>query len=116
MKTFRYNTNEKWFKGNTHLHSLCSDGTKSFTELSELYFAKGYDFLFRTDHWVCSDTTEDDETYPLLWMDGIELDGTDEAGSDYHVACIGKVNNIVKSNGFQSALESAVCAVIKIGS
>lgn len=107
LKKFRYNTNKKWFKGNTHLHSLCSDGTKTFKELTELYFSEGYNFLFRTDHWVCSDTTKDVEIFPLLWMDGIELDGIDNLGSEYHVVCLGKVNNIVKSNGFQSALESA---------
>ena len=107
MKKFRYNTDGKWFKGNTHLHSQASDGTKTFKELAALYSSKGYDFLFRTDHWVCSDTSKDKQTYPLLWMDGIELDGDDNLGSYYHVVCLGKVKNLERGNNFQEALESA---------
>jgi hypothetical protein len=57
--TFRYDTSNQWFKGNTHIHSTVSDGGKSFGELAEMYASVGYDFLFRTDHWVASDTAQD---------------------------------------------------------
>ncbi|MBL7077809.1 MAG: hypothetical protein ISS31_10085, partial [Kiritimatiellae bacterium] len=65
----RYDTSGRWFKGNTHIHSTASDGGKTFAELAGMYAGAGYDFLFRTDHWVASDTSKDAESYPLLWID-----------------------------------------------
>lgn len=55
----RYNTTGRWFKGNTHIHSTAPDGGKDFSELTEQYAAAEYDFLFRTGHWVSSDTKSD---------------------------------------------------------
>ncbi|MBT3194815.1 MAG: hypothetical protein HN341_19890 [Verrucomicrobia bacterium] len=107
MKQFRYSTSGQWFKGNTHLHSTASDGGKTFPELAELYKADGYDFLFRTDHWVASDVAADTADYPLLWMDGIELDGTDESGSYFHVVCLGSLEGLSRDDGFDAALRSA---------
>lgn len=105
---FRYNTTSgHWFKGNTHLHSIASDGGKTFSEMAELYATKGYDFLFRTDHWIASDTTVETMAYPLLWLDGIELDGCDATGAYFHVVCLGRVDGICHENGFESALISA---------
>ena len=77
MPEFRYTMPGRWWKGNTHIHSTASDGGKTFGELAELYHNAGYDFLFRTDHWVASDTGSDTEPYPILWLDGIELDGVE---------------------------------------
>ncbi len=107
MKQFRYCTSGQWFKGNTHLHSTASDGGKTFTELAEMYAGAGYEFLFRTDHWVPSDTSLDRETYPLLWLDGIELDGQDTTGASYHVVCLGAVHDINPDNGFMAGLAAA---------
>lgn len=104
---FRYHTDGEWFKGNTHIHSSASDGGKTFAELAELYAAAGYDFLCRTDHWVPSDAAGDSSCYPLLWIDGIELDGRDEAGNLYHVVCLGKIEGICREDGFVSGLRSA---------
>jgi len=106
-KTFRYDDSEQWYKGNTHLHSTASDGGKSFKELAELYKSADYDFLFRTDHWITSDTANDAENYPLLWMDGIELDGYDHTGAYFHVVCLGRFTNISNANGFEPGLYSA---------
>ncbi|MDT8389817.1 MAG: hypothetical protein RRC34_04835 [Lentisphaeria bacterium] len=105
---FRYNTSGQWFKGNTHLHSTASDGGKTFSELAELYASAGYDFLFRTDHWVPSDVGGDPETYPLLWLDGIELDGNDATGAYFHVVCLGKVEGIRREDGFEAGLKAAI--------
>lgn len=107
MKTFRYDTSGRWFKGNTHIHSTASDGGKSFAEIAQLYSAAGYDFLFRTDHWAASDCAEDGEDYPLLWIDGIEIDGRDSCGSSFHTVCLGKVSGILKEEGYPAALASA---------
>lgn len=107
MKQLRYSTSGNWFKGNTHIHSDESDGAKSFPEIAELYASADYDFLFRTDHWVCSDVASDSTEYPLLWIDGIELDGKDESGAWYHIVCLGKVSGLKREDGLDAALKSA---------
>jgi hypothetical protein len=107
MKTFRYDTSGQWYKGNTHIHSTKSDGGKTFKELAELYKSAGYDFLFRTDHWVASDAGKDTEKYPLMWIDGIELDGKDHTGAYFHVVCLGHFKDICRENGFEAGLDLA---------
>ena len=107
MPDFRYDTSGQWFKGNTHIHSTASDGGKSFSEIAKMYAGAGYDFLFRTDHWVSSDVESDTDDYPLLWLDGVELDGTDDRGSNYHVVCLGKCNGMTRDMGFAAGMEAA---------
>lgn len=107
MKIPRYDTKNKWFKGNTHIHSKMSDGGKDFREIADLYSGQGFDFLFRTDHWVASDVEGDKTEYPLLWLDGIELDGKDSAGIYYHVVCLGKVPPMTRKTGFEKGMELA---------
>jgi hypothetical protein len=94
MAQFRYSSAGQWLKGNTHIHSTESDGGKDFRELAAMYAAEGYDFLFRTDHWVASDVAADRASYPLIWLDGVELHGRDEMGAMFHVACLGKVTGL----------------------
>ena len=106
-KQFRYDTSGEWVKGNTHSHSTASDGGKTFQELAALYHSAQYDFMFRTDHWVCSDVENDDEEYPLLWLDGIELDGHAEDGEYFHVVCLGKLSGIVREDGLDGAIAKA---------
>jgi len=107
MKTFRYQTNHKWYKGNTHIHSTLSDGALDFQQLSELYAGQGYHFLFRTDHWATSRVRLDFTPYPLLWLDGIELDGDDETGAYLHVVCLGTFLGIDQSLPLSQALKLA---------
>ncbi|MBX7210428.1 MAG: hypothetical protein K1X78_19110 [Verrucomicrobiaceae bacterium] len=40
----------RWFKGNTHTHSLWSDGNDFPDMISEWYRSHGYDFLAMSDH------------------------------------------------------------------
>ncbi len=105
--TFRYDTSGRWFKGNTHLHSTASDGGRTFTELADLYASANYDFLFRTDHWVCSDAAADGAPHPLLWLDGIELDGQDRTGAGFHVVCLGAVHGIRREDGLEAGMLAA---------
>jgi hypothetical protein len=107
MSTFRYDTRDTWYKGNCHVHSTASDGGKTFAELARMYADAGYDFLFRTDHWVPSDVDVDTLEYPLLWLDGIELNGEDYAGSYYHVVCLGRFEGLTRHMGFVAAMETA---------
>jgi len=107
MNSFRYDTSRRWYKGNVHVHSRASDGGKNFAELSRLYASAGYDFLFRTDHWVASDVSQDRETHPLLWLDGVEIDGQDDSGAYFHVVCLGRVKDIKPDEGLAAGLASA---------
>jgi len=104
---FRYDASGRWFRGNTHVHSTASDGGKTFVELAAMYAGAGYDFLYRTDHWVVSDVGSDATDYPLLWMDGIELDGRDSNGSAYHVVCLGTFSGITREMGLTAAMDAA---------
>jgi hypothetical protein len=107
MNAFRYDTSGSWHKGNTHMHSTASDGGKTFPELAEMYSSVGYDFLFRTDHWVLSDAGKDTDDYPLLWIDGVELDGKDSTEAYFHVVCLGQVTGICREDGLEAGLEAA---------
>ena len=103
---FRYDTSASWYKGNTHIHSTASDGAKDHVELAAMYAEVGYDFLFATDHWVASDFGADDRDYPLLWLDGVELDGHDERAGYFHVVSLGRFTGLAKDMGFDAAMRS----------
>ena len=107
MPIFRYQMNGHWYKGNTHIHSTASDGGKNFSELAQMYSAAGYHFLCRTDHWVASAVGADRQEYPLLWLDGIELDGRDQAGAAYHVVALGSFTGLQREMGLDKAIETA---------
>ena len=49
--------NKQQFKGNTHAHSTVSDGRLSPTEVQQLYWEAGYDFLALTDHRIAQAPT-----------------------------------------------------------
>jgi hypothetical protein len=106
MLQFRYPSTGSWFKGNTHIHSTASDGGKTFSELAEMYAAAGYHFLFRTDHWVASDVRADTQAYPLLWLDGIELDGLDQARAEFHVVGLGTFQGLQRDMGLNAAMQA----------
>ncbi|MEQ1923708.1 MAG: hypothetical protein ABL952_14475, partial [Pyrinomonadaceae bacterium] len=40
----------RWYKGNTHTHTLNSDGESSPEDVVKWYRDAGYNFLFVTDH------------------------------------------------------------------
>lgn len=107
MLEFRYQTNGNWYKGNTHLHSAGSDGRKHIEELALVYKNASYDFLCLTDHWVASSINQRNGTNDLLWFNGIELDGRDDLGSAYHIACLGTFSGMEPEMGLLAALESA---------
>lgn len=109
MRIPRYEINGTWYKGNTHVHSTASDGGKTFVELAEMYGAAGYDFVFRTDHWVLSDVASEqsDAASGLLWLDGVELHGHDDTGAPYHVVCLGTFHGIDRQMGLLPAMEMA---------
>ncbi|MCD8069168.1 MAG: PHP domain-containing protein, partial [Lachnospiraceae bacterium] len=62
---------QKWYKGNLHTHSTCSDGRLTPHEVAELYQKAGYDFLALTDHWVFGNSWQRDD---FLMLTGCEFD------------------------------------------
>lgn len=102
-----YDMSGTWFKGNTHIHSTSSDGGRTHRQLAAMYARKGYDFLFRTDHWVASDVASEEAGGPVLWMDGIELHGNDDTGAFFHVVCLGRFTELSPETGFQESLRRA---------
>jgi hypothetical protein len=48
---------EEWFKGNTHTHTINSDGDSAPDVVARWYREHGYQFLFITDHEYLTDPT-----------------------------------------------------------
>jgi hypothetical protein len=101
---FRYTPYSYWYKGNTHLHTTLSDGGKTYAEVEHLYASAGYSFLVATDHFVASHLAQDQASSPLLWIDGVELDGEVD-GQTFHVACLGSFEDIDPQAGLIPAME-----------
>ena len=59
-QAFDYDTTT-WFKGNTHTHSLWSDGNDFPEMIIDWYKSRGYDFLALTDHNILQEGDK--------WMD-----------------------------------------------
>jgi hypothetical protein len=86
---YRYDTSKIWYKGSIHLHTVSSDGHLTTEELVHKYSAEKFDFIAVTDHWCFPELNGNRETYPLLLINGVELDGYDTFGTYYHVLAIG---------------------------
>jgi len=100
----RYNTDGRWFKGNTHIHTTRSDGGKDVRTVVEMYAGRGYDFLFITDHNQPA-TVEAMDDLPLLALNGVEIDGKDETGAWYHAVVLGCDGELLRGEpiGVQAA-------------
>ena len=53
----------RWFKGNTHAHTLQSDGDSTPEEVTKWYRENGYNFLFITDHETITPVEELNKTF-----------------------------------------------------
>jgi hypothetical protein len=56
---------------------------------------------------VASDVGNTSIKSPLLWLDGIEIEGRDDTGAVYHTVCLGKTAGITREMTFIQALNSA---------
>ena len=92
-KYFRYDCSGKWFKGSVHVHTTNSSGRLTVAETTAFYAEAGYDFVCITDKMVPF-IGDADARYPLLVLDGIEVEGEDDLGSYYHVVCIEGIDGI----------------------
>jgi hypothetical protein len=70
----------KWFRGNLHTHTTCSDGDRTPEESVQFYRDAGYDFVFLTEHGVEGGNhfLADFEALSecILALPGLELFGT----------------------------------------
>jgi len=79
----------RFYRGNTHTHSLRSDGVASIEERCAAYRQQGYDFLAITDHDVAN-AVDHCTTHGFLAVPGIELHPANPYGGDmYHIVGIG---------------------------
>jgi hypothetical protein len=74
-----------WLKGNTHTHTIASDGKLTPAEIAESYARHGYDFVFLTDHWK---RTQEESPNDVLLIAAEELDFQQKPDS-HHIVCFG---------------------------
>ena len=101
-----------WYKGNTHTHTLESDGDASPADVVRWYREHGYDFLVITDHDRVTEIHDD----KLLLIPGEEV--TDRfAKKPLHVNAIGLTKVVAPLHGdsIVSTLQHDVDAVREAG-
>jgi hypothetical protein len=102
----------RFYRGNTHTHSTCSDGVVSLEGRCDAYRQRGYDFLVLTDH---------DGFHPVdhcnadgfLAIPGFEMHPANPYGGEfYHIVGLG-VNRYV--DGRNMAVQSVLDAIADQG-
>jgi hypothetical protein len=79
----------RYYKGNLHLHTTCSDGRRSPADSVAFYRALGYDFVAFTDHRTVTDVCGLSSS-GFLAMHGIEIQTqTTDLGQNYHIVALG---------------------------
>jgi hypothetical protein len=111
---------KRWYKGNTHAHTLRSDGDSTPEEVAKWYKENGYNFLFITDHETI---TPVDELNRSLGSAGefavfTAQEITDRTGGKpYHVNALGISTVIMPNRGatIVQNIQLNIDAVRKIG-
>src|SRR5262249_47041859 len=82
----------KWYRGNTHTHTLNSDGENTPDEVARWYRSNGYQFLVITDHEYLTDAAALNAIFArdeqFLMIPGQEVTGRAQ-GKPVHVNQIG---------------------------
>jgi hypothetical protein len=109
-----------WFKGNTHTHSLRSDGDSTPDQVVQWYRDHDYDFLVLTDHNVLSPAGALNAKYgadrQFLVIQGEEV--TDSYGSQpIHVNALGNSETVAPQHGTSvvEVMERDVAAIQHAG-
>lgn len=83
----------RWFKGNTHTHTLNSDGDSAPSDVVNWYRSHGYQFLVITDHEFVTDAAPLNALFGaenrFLMIPGQEVTGLADGGKPVHVNQIG---------------------------
>lgn len=93
MKYIIRNEEGKWYKGNLHMHTTCSDGHLSPEEAILIYKKNDYDFISITDHRKLS---KEQHFKGMLLIPGAEWDYSDPV---YHILSIGTESDLGYSDG-----------------
>ncbi len=85
-------TQPRWYKGNTHTHTLNSDGDSTPADVVTWYREHGYNFLFLTDHEYVNNVGALNDVYgktgSFIVLSGQEV--TDSfGGKPYHMNSLG---------------------------
>jgi len=92
----------RWFKGNTHTHTLKSDGDSTPEEVAKWYRDNGYNFLFITDHETITPVDVLNRTFgkdgEFIVFQGQEV--TDRLdGKPYHINGLGVTKVTMPNRG-----------------
>ncbi len=98
----------RWYKGNTHTHTLKSDGDSTPEEVTKWYRDNGYNFLFITDHEMITPVDELNKAFgkngEFVVFTGQEV--TDRLdGKPYHVNGLG-VTKVTMPNRGKTVVEN----------
>lgn len=102
----------KWFRGNLHMHTTCSDGKLSQKQALQIYREAGYDFVAMTDHWVQNRNIT--SANGMLVMDGIELDNGGH-NPIYHILGVGMEREISLDRSAKLEPQQMINAVREAG-
>lgn len=96
----------RWFKGNTHTHTLNSDGDSTPDDVIKWYRGRGYNFLFLTDHEYINNVKALNDIFGrdglFVVLSGQEV--TDSfGGKPYHSNGLG-ITKVVMPNKLQGAV------------
>ena len=96
-----WNAKGIWLKGNTHTHTINSDGKCTPAEIASAYKRHGYDFVFLTDHE--KRTVPDETTGKPLLIPAEEI-AFAYKGHGYHFVCLG-IKKAWASGSFHSPMQ-----------
>ncbi len=89
---------KRYYKGNTHAHTTCSDGLQTREAVMRMYRDLDYDFLVFSDHWTPGAT---EEFEGMLVLTGAEYD-FDFGNQVLHV--VGVFPNEAAAQGFHRGM------------
>lgn len=118
-QTTEKRTVTKWFKGNTHAHTLRSDGDSTPEEVVKWYKDNGYNFLFITDHETLTPVDELNKTFGgsdfAVFIGQEVTDSFDK--KPYHLNGLGLSQVVMPSrgNGAVQTLQTNIDGVRKAG-
>jgi hypothetical protein len=111
---------DRWFKGNTHTHTLNSDGDSTSDDVVKWYRERGYGFVFITDHEYITDVAPLNALFArsdqFLVISGQEV--TDSfGGKPYHSNGLGITKAIMpaKLNGAVETLQKNIDNIVAAG-
>lgn len=98
----------KWYKGNTHTHTLNSDGDSTPEDVVKWYREHGYNFLFITDHEHITNVAPLNDLYgkagSFIVISGQEVTDSYDR-KPYHINALG-ISKVVMPNRLKGAVET----------